>query len=95
MSYASRPSGESGNLADSGTDLELYVSIKDPESGKGNLRSDINRHLWKRFCAAGIEIPFPQREVRILDESASTPGAREAFDVDQRPPGADAHNALR
>ena len=54
-------------FADSGIDLELYAWIKDPEAGKGNLRSDLNRALWKSFAANGIAIPFPQREVRIID----------------------------
>jgi small-conductance mechanosensitive channel len=56
------------NFADSGIDLELYTWIKDPESGKGNLRSDISRELLKSFSAHGIAIPFPQREVRIVDD---------------------------
>jgi small-conductance mechanosensitive channel len=54
-------------FADSGIDLELYAWIKDPEAGKGNLRSDLNRALWKSFAANGIAIPFPQREIRIID----------------------------
>jgi small-conductance mechanosensitive channel len=57
-------------FADSGINLELYAWIADPEGGKGNLRSDIYRELWKLFKANGIEIPFPQREVRILPGSA-------------------------
>ena len=54
-------------FADSGIDLELYTWIEDPEAGKGNLRSDINLALWKSFSAHGIAIPYPQREIRILD----------------------------
>ena len=53
-------------LADSGIDLELYAWIDDPEAGKGNLRSDLNRALLKSFNANGIVIPFPQREIRIV-----------------------------
>jgi small-conductance mechanosensitive channel len=60
-------------FADSGINLELYAWIADPESGKGNLRSDLYRVLWKSFKENGIEIPFPQREVRIL--SSGTPAA--------------------
>ena len=57
-------------FADSGINLELYVWIADPEGGRGNLRSDIYREVWRLFKAHGIEIPFPQREVRILPGSA-------------------------
>jgi small-conductance mechanosensitive channel len=58
-------------FADSGINLELYAWISDPEGGKGNLRSDLYRELWKLFQANRIEIPFPQREVRILPGSAT------------------------
>ena len=57
-------------FADSGINLELYVWIADPESARGNLRSDIYREVWRLFKPHGIEIPFPQREVRILPGSA-------------------------
>ena len=53
-------------FADSGIDLELYLWVADPETGTGNLRSDIYRVLWKSFNANNIAIPFPQRDVRIL-----------------------------
>jgi small-conductance mechanosensitive channel len=53
-------------FADSGIDLELYVWVGDPETGTGNLRSDLYRAIWKGFNANDIAIPFPQREIRIL-----------------------------
>jgi small-conductance mechanosensitive channel len=53
-------------FADSGIDLELYVWVSDPETGTGNLRSDIYRAIWKAFNANNITIPFPQREIRVL-----------------------------
>jgi len=62
-------------LADSGIDLELGVWIGDPQAGQGNVRSDLLRAILKSFAAGGIEIPFPQREVRILggDQVAPPP----------------------
>jgi small-conductance mechanosensitive channel len=53
-------------FGESGIDLELYVWIADPEAGTASLRSDLYLDLWKAFRAHGIAIPFPQREVRIL-----------------------------
>jgi small-conductance mechanosensitive channel len=53
-------------FGESGIDLELYLWISDPEAGRGNLRSDVYLDLWRTFKAEGIEIPFPQRDVRIL-----------------------------
>jgi small-conductance mechanosensitive channel len=52
-------------FADNGVLLELAVWIRDPTEGQNNLRSDINWAIWRRFKAAGIEIPFPQRVVHL------------------------------
>jgi small-conductance mechanosensitive channel len=52
-------------FADNGILLELAVWIRDPSEGQANLRSDINWAIWRRFKAAGIEIPFPQRVVHL------------------------------
>ncbi len=56
-------------FADSGINLELGFWVADPETGVGVLRSDINLAIWRDFKQAGIAIPFPQREVRILKGS--------------------------
>lgn len=40
--------------------------IRDPESGQLNLRSDLNRAVWKAFQVAGIGVPFTLKEVRIF-----------------------------
>lgn len=53
-------------FADNGIVLELAVWIRDPSEGQNNLRSDINWAIWRRFKAAGIEIPFPQRVVHLV-----------------------------
>ncbi|MBS1188416.1 MAG: mechanosensitive ion channel protein MscS [Rhodocyclaceae bacterium] len=58
-------------FADSAINLELGFWITDPEAGTGNVRSDVNLALWKAFRDQGIEIPFPQREVRILNAPAA------------------------
>ena len=55
-------------FAESGINLELGVWIADPGNGTGPPRSDINLAIWREFKQAGITIPFPQREIRILDE---------------------------
>jgi small-conductance mechanosensitive channel len=54
-------------FADSGINLELGFWIADPEEGSLQIKSDIHLAIWKAFRDAGIEIPFPQREVRMLN----------------------------
>lgn len=52
-------------FGDSGIELELRVWIQDPEAGMGSVRSDINLEIWRVFKAAGIVIPYPQRDLHI------------------------------
>ena len=54
-------------FADSAINLELGFWIDDPEEGKGNIVSDVNFAIWRAFKEHGIAIPFPQREVRLLN----------------------------
>ena len=64
------------DFADSGVKLDLNFWIADPQLGTGNVRSVVNLELWRLFRANGIEIPFPQRDLRILDGSGAATAAR-------------------
>ncbi len=55
-------------FADSSVNLELGFWIADPEEGQGNIISDINLAIWRAFRENGVEIPFPQRDLRIVHE---------------------------
>jgi small-conductance mechanosensitive channel len=69
-------------FADSGINLELGFWITDPHEGTGNIRSDINLAIWRLFREHQIEIPFPQREIRLIGDRpcASTPSPPAAPD---------------
>ena len=54
-------------FAENGIDLELGLWVGDPENGQLELRSAINRAIFRAFKEHGIRIPLPQREMRILD----------------------------
>lgn len=55
------------NFGDHGILVELGFWIADPEIGIAGIKADINLDIWHRFREQGIEIPFPQREVRFLN----------------------------
>jgi small-conductance mechanosensitive channel len=59
-------------FADSGVDLELGVWVDDPEEGVAGLRSDLYAGIWRAFRQHNIEIPFPQREIRVLGTVKTT-----------------------
>jgi small-conductance mechanosensitive channel len=47
--------------------MNLSIWISDTENGQLELKSEILLALWKAFKEKGISIPFPQREVRVLN----------------------------
>lgn len=53
------------SMGDSAINFQLRFRIADPENGIRNVMSDVYERLLKRFEAANIEIPYPQREIRI------------------------------
>lgn len=51
------------NFTDYGMDLELRFWIADPQEGVNNVRSDVNRTIWRLFREHEIIMPVAQREV--------------------------------
>lgn len=51
-----------------GMKLEARFWIRDPMNGVNNVRSDVNRRIWRLFKDHGIKIPVAQQEVRVLEE---------------------------
>jgi small-conductance mechanosensitive channel len=56
-------------FSDHGMDLELRFWIADPEAGVNNVRSDVNRLIWRLFRDAQITIPVAQREVHVRHDA--------------------------
>jgi small-conductance mechanosensitive channel len=52
-------------FGDHGIELELRFWIPDPAEGVNNVRSDVNRAIWRMFKQHGVTIPVAQREVRL------------------------------
>jgi small-conductance mechanosensitive channel len=60
-------------LGADGIELEVGFWIRDPEEGTLAVRSEITRQVLRRFAAEGIEIPFPQRDIRIVSAEGALP----------------------
>ena len=58
-------------FGDSSVDYILRFWIDDPTGGLTNIRGNVYLALWDAFKKHDIHIPFPQREVRLLDDTAS------------------------
>jgi len=54
-------------FGDSSVDYILRFWIKDPTGGLTNIRGNVYLALWDVFRENDISIPFPQREVRMLE----------------------------
>ncbi len=56
-------------FGDSSVDYILRFWIQDPTGGLTNIRGNVYLALWDAFQEHGISIPFPQREVKVLEGS--------------------------
>ena len=55
-------------FGDNGVELELRFWINDPQNGVANVNSDVMSVIWTKFHEAGIEFPYPQRVVHIVND---------------------------
>ena len=55
-------------FGDSSVDYILRFWITDPTAGLTNIRGNVLLALWDTFKEHDIAIPFPQREVRVLND---------------------------
>jgi len=53
------------HFSDSGIELELRFWISDPQEGVNNVRSDVNRAIWRLFKEHKITMPIAQREIHV------------------------------
>ena len=61
---------------DYGMRLEVRFWIADPMNGVNNVRSDVNREIWRLFKKHGITIPVQQHEVRLVQPESDLPPDR-------------------
>ncbi len=69
------PGARLARLGADGLEFTLLFWIADPAGGQLNVRSEVNLRVLQGLRAAGIEIPYPQRVVRVIEqESRPAPG---------------------
>ncbi len=83
------PAARLMGFGDNGINLELRLWVNDPENGVNNVRSDAYVRIWHAFRAAGISIPYPQRDVRLIPERAAMAASRSAGRPGSRPGSGD------
>ena len=71
------------SLGDNGIELELITWIRDAEDGQNSLRSGIFVDVLRAFRNEGIEIPYPQREIRLLTDGPDAAFVRPASPLDR------------
>lgn len=49
-----------------GLEMEIGFWISDPENGRMNVVSEVNRAIWKLVQDRKIRLPYPQREIHIM-----------------------------
>ncbi len=59
------------HFSDSGIELELRFWISDPQEGVNNVRSEVNRAIWRLFKENKLTIPAAQREIVVRTAPAS------------------------
>jgi small-conductance mechanosensitive channel len=59
-----------------GMRVEVRFWIRDPMNGVNNVRSDVNREIWRLFKKHGITIPVQQHDVRMIQHDVELPAPR-------------------
>ena len=66
---AERPDAEIAGFGDSGIDILVEFWMFGIDDGVNRVGGDLNLMIWQALREHNIEIPFPQREVKILGDA--------------------------
>jgi len=61
-----RPDAEIESFGDSGIDILVEFWMEGIDDGENRVGGDLNLMIWTALKQNGIEIPFPQREIKVL-----------------------------
>ena len=72
LPIAQRPDAEIAGFGDSGIDILVEFWMEGVDDGDNRVGADLLLMIWTTLKANGIQIPFPQREVKVLDGKTSS-----------------------
>ncbi len=75
---AERPDAEIAGFGDSGIDILVEFWMEDIDDGENRVGADLLLMIWTALKENGIEIPFPQREIKILGDAPAPSRPRPA-----------------
>ena len=62
------PDAEIAGFGDSGINILVEFWMRGIDEGKNRVGADLLHSIWRSIQEHGMQIPFPQREVRILKD---------------------------
>lgn len=72
------PDCELRGFGDNGVNFAIEFWVSGIDDGKNKFSSDVHFLVWDALKAAGISMPFPQREIRIISDQPELPNQRKA-----------------
>lgn len=57
------------NFGANGLELSVGFWLVDPENGRMSVLSQVNRAIWKLLQERKIKVPYPQTEIKVLNQS--------------------------
>jgi small-conductance mechanosensitive channel len=72
LPIAERPDAEIESFGESGINILVEFWMEGIDDGDNRVGADLLLMIWTTLKANGIEIPFPQREIRLLGENEAS-----------------------
>ncbi len=69
--YEERPDAEIAGFGDNGIDILVEFWMEGIDDGENRVGADLMHMIWNTLKENNIAIPYPQREVRILNKDAT------------------------
>lgn len=66
--FEERPDAEIASFGDSGINILVEFWMEGVDDGKNRVGADLLHMIWTALKENGIQIPFPQREIKLLNE---------------------------